>query len=261
MRRFALLSLFLLATLTACKSPYMGKVVNGGPHDIASVAARAKAGNGDAQAQMGDYYCLNEPKADHGAQTVKWYRAASQSMEYNSMQRGLYNLGLFYLALTEYPEDYDLATSKPKPPCTGSMRSAANDAKAAKYLTGCVNSYGYTHNCSIALALLRYKQKKYAEAYELYASVLVEFTWDFTGDGKKDYTGRLLAVPYKDRKGGPLFDNEKRALFRNAPRAASHLSKAEIARIDARAYAAFYKRIGDENAYFDRISPKRTYNR
>lgn len=191
MRRFTLLSLFLLATLTACKTPYIGQVVNGGPNDIESVRARAERGDGDAQVQMGDYYCLNEPKADKGAQTLKWYHAGSKSMNIEAARRGKYNLGIYYLALTEYPEVFEPARSKPQPPCTGSVRSRENDAKAEKYLTACANDVDWPYSCTTALAIIRYGQKNYAEAYYLYALQLTEFAW--SGDGpEKDYTGPLL---------------------------------------------------------------------
>lgn len=262
MRHFALLSLLLLASLTACKSPYIGKVVNGGPHDIESVRARAERGDGDAQVQMGDYYCLNEPKADKGAQTVKWYRAGSKSMDIEAARRGAYNLGIYYLALTEYPEIWDLQRSKPKPPCTGSVRSRDNDAKAAKYLTICAADLQWPYSCTSALAIIRYGDKQYAEAYYLYALALTEFAWNREDSGQ-DYSGPLLQVPQPaPNQGYPaFFDDERRALFRNARLAASHLSKAEIARQDARAYTAYYKRVADGQKQVDRLTDRSRYNK
>lgn len=260
MRRFAFLSLLILATLTACKSPYIGKVVNAGPNDVESVRARAERGDGDAQVQMGDYYCLNEPKADHGAQTVKWYRAGSKSMNIEAAHRGLYNLGIYYLALTEYPEVWDLQKSKPQPPCTGSLRSRENDAKAEKYLLACAAAdLSWPYSCTTALAIIRYDQKNYAEAYYLYALQLTEFAWSADGP-EKDYTGPLLKVPRDLRGKGPFFGDERKALFRNANLVARHLTKSEIARQDARAYAAFHQRIKDEEAFIERIGRPLKFN-
>ncbi len=260
MRRFAFLSLLVLATLTACKSPYIGKVVNGGPNNIESVRARAEGGNGDAQVQMGDYYCLNEPKAGKGAQTLKWYHAGSKSMDIEAARRGAYNLGIYYLALTEYPEIWDLQRSKPKPPCTGSVRSRDNDAKAVKYLTICAADLQWPYSCTSALAIIRYQDRQYAEAYYLYALALTEFAWS-PEDSDKDYSGPLLQVPRPPQGRPAFFDDERAVLFRNARLAASHLSKAEIARQDARAYAAYYKRVADGQKLVDWLTDRGTYNR
>lgn len=256
MRSFPLIAMLGLFCIAGCTAQH--HVTNMTPNDVPSLLARADRGDGDAMVQLGDHYCLNEPKAARGAETVKWYKKAAANSRFDAARRGQAELGKFYLGLFEYPEIFDLKKSKPKAPCTGSVRNAANDAAAVYYLKQCAADDNYGYTCHIALAAHYYRVKNYAASYYRYATALVDMAWDRAGDGI-DYKGPLLDVP--QNRQSSFFDDEKAVLFRNARIAASHLTKAKISRLDARAYAGFAKMRSDEAAKYERQSRARGLNR
>lgn len=234
-RRFFALA-FVLG-LSACVSQQSAL-----PKKYANDAAReaaARAGDGDAAYAMGLNACGDEPAAHKGREAVKWFTQAAKSPDWQTRHRAMEMLGAHYLARISYAGGPDGEwTWDPRKTrgevrfCTGSRRSAANDALAEKWLKACAAKHYIAQNmCDENLGKLYYEQKKWAKAYKAFVFIAA---WHENGvfDYNTFYKGRLSDLPpNKD----DIFAADMKRIQPLMQEAARHLSRAYTDRIDASA--------------------------
>lgn len=201
--------------------------------------AAARAGDGYAAYDIGWDACLKEPAAQQGRDTVKWLTQATRSHDYQTRLNAQQMLGLHYLARVNYnsgPDQewtYDPRKTKGEVRfCTGSRRSAANDALAEKWLKACAAEHFISQNaCDENLGKLYYDQKKWAKAYKAFVFIAA---WHENGiyEYGKYFEGRLSDLPPSKRD--PL-DRDWKRVKPLMQEAAKHLPRPETNRIDNKA--------------------------
>ncbi|MDI1227466.1 MAG: hypothetical protein PSY14_07270 [bacterium] len=228
------LTLAIALALAAC-APQQGAFKKY-PNNAAREAA-ALAGDGYAAYDIGWDACLNEPAADQGRDTVKWLTRATRSHDWQARLNAQQMLGLHYIARVSYaggPDHewtYDPRKTKGEVRfCTGSRRSAANDALAEKWLAACASKHYIAQNgCDENLGKLYYDQKKWAKAYKAFVFIA---GWHENGifDYGTFYNGRLSDLPPNK---SDIFMADWKRVKPLMQEAAKHLSRAETDRIDA----------------------------
>lgn len=237
MRLFTpVLAIALILGLSACASQQ--SALNKKYASDADREAAARAGDGNAAYLIGWDACTDEPAANKGRETVKWLTRATRSNDWQTRLSAQQMLGLHYLARVNYaggPDQewtYDPRKTKGEVRfCTGSRRSAANDALAEKWLKACASKHYIAQNsCDENLGKLYYEQKKWAKAYKAFVYIA---GWHENGsyDYGKFYDGRLSDLPANK---GDIFVNDWKRVQPLMQEAAKHLSRAETDRIDAK---------------------------
>lgn len=237
MRPFKRLFAFaLILGLSACATQPSGHAKKYASN--AEREAAARAGDGNAAYDIGWDACLKEPAAQQGRETVKWLTRAARSGDWQTRLNAQQMLGLHYLARVNYhggPDQewtYDPRKTKGEVRfCTGSRRSAANDALAEKWLKACAAKHYIAQNsCDENLGKLYYDQKKWAKAYKAFVFIAA---WHENGiyEYGRYFDGRLSDLPPSKRD--PL-DRDWKRVKPLLQEAARHLTRAETDRIDAK---------------------------
>ncbi len=113
--------------------------------------------------------------------------------------------------------------------CTGSRRSAANDALAENWLKACASKHYIAQNtCDENLGKLYYDQKKWARAYKAFVYIAAWHENGSYGYGEF-FDGRLSDLPPSKRDPLDLDWKRVKPLMQEA---AKHLSRADTDRID-----------------------------
>lgn len=227
-------ALALILGLSACVSQQsaLNKKYTGN----AAREAAARAGDANAAYLMGWDACTDEPAAQRGRDTVKWLTRATRSHDLQTRMNAQQMLGLHYLARVNYATGpdrewtYDPRKTKGEVRfCTGSRRSAANDALAEKWLKACASKHYIAQNtCDENLGKLYYEQKKWAKAYKSFVYIAA---WHEDGiyDYGKYFNGRLSDLPPGK---ADIFMADWKRVKPLMQEAASHLSRTETNRID-----------------------------
>ena len=249
-----LIALALLVPLASCH-PVALK-----PSKIfASEAARraaAEAGDSLAAFAIGDEYCSDEPAADHGRETLKWFLTATKGADPDGRVWGYQGLGNFYLARfgnrqSSFDPRHDAGEKRY---CTGSRRSAKNDVLAEKYLRACARVHWVAAaDCDENLGKLYFSQKKYAKAYEAFsygAAAHENESYAY----RKYFAGQLSDLPVDKQQ---ALAGGWRNMKPYMQAAARHLTAAQKARFDAQS-RTFLRR---ENARLDAREERSKVNR
>lgn len=238
MRLFNLcLSLALILGLSACavsQPPQPKKYAND-----AARASAALAGDSHQAYLLGLTACTDEPSAHHGRDTLKWLTLAARSHDEQSSGIAQQALANYYLARFPYyggpTQEWTYDPRKTRGEvrfCTGSRRSAANDARAEKYLKACAGKRFMAQTvCEENLGKLYLEQKKYAKAYKSFVKIAA---WHENGiyDYGKYFPGRLSDLPPNKHD---VYFTDMQRIHPQMQEAAKHLSRAETNRIDTQA--------------------------
>lgn len=234
MKRFALVFVLCLLSLSACGPDRPKPVTVTADDGVKTLTSRAEDGDTDAMLLLGEHYCAHEPKEAKGEKTLEWWQKAAEADQTLFDARAARHLGRFYLNLYADEFLYDPERSQPQAYCTAGKAGQINGQKAVEWLAKCAND-SWDGSCNIGLGHFYFYRKLYDKAYFWYATALAA---DVVQDGYRTGNRRHPADDI-----APL-DPEFYEPYniRLVSLAAKHLDKDTIEKMNKRALQWYKKR-------------------